>query len=356
MENIFETSKFNSMIFQMGYLNQAYTPYPKLLYTIFSVLEILLSCLFLILSYQDNYNLKAYLLDRQALGLGSSFNLQTTLGDENFSFVLNYFNYIQRFNSLLNYIVLITISVFLLIKLSQFFSNYLLKENLISGKLNRYKIIHMFAVMDLFYKSIGELFFLSICINMYTCYIDANDSETPSLSNAPKCFTGQHLSTLIIGSINILLISVYSLYQSMFYNVSNITLKHNYGIVVHFKSDMFNLFGKVWLICATFFRLPSENRILVKYIVYSVMLLISLLYYQSNMYKIPNYFINFFTFKLLFLFLFSIILIPINQLDLKINGEILFIMIVLSCSFGLIGVARIYNRNPEFQKKTRVSA
>jgi len=306
----FEEEKYESFcdgilycIFKMGYVSRKYQLYPKLSYTIGTVIEVLLIIYLLSVTQCDIYSTE---IREYGNFLNAKFN-KNLLYYKNFnndmSFIINFLDMINKLSQDSYNVGLIIILLMFFTKFVEFC--YLLpisnKVINISGPVKVF--FYICGLIDMTLKTYGDILILIMSMSIFSC-VNGNNYFFNSL----VCYQAEHLFLLVINVIILFLTFTNLLYQCTFFDVCNLLEKNNFGLAENLRNEFLIFLSKVILVIFNLFFLHTSQE-LIKICIYFSINFIILFTILQNITKFHNFYQNLMIFKLSSLFIYSVFII-----------------------------------------------
>jgi len=307
----------------MGYISRKYNICPKIIYTIGTIVEIILLIYLLSVTQCDIYNPD---IRQFANFLNKSFNKNLIYYknfDNNMSFIINFIDVINKL-SLETYVIgLLIILLIFLVKFFVFLLFLPAKGETVNVTGIKRMLFNVCGVIDILLKTCGDVLILMMCLPIFSC-INGKNYFFDTLT----CYTGDHLLLVILSSSILFFLFINLIYQCTFFDVCNLLEFKNFGLSENLKNDFLNFFGKLNLILSCFFFF-GDNQELVKICIYISINFVCIFIITQNISKFNNYYQNLNISMVSSLFVYSVFMISYSLTQSEI-GVILFIIIVVS--------------------------
>ena len=334
---IFESKTYESItqriifsIFKYGYIAQKYKLFYKLLYSIEIVIESLLLFFMLSVSYDD-------LIDENIKNFGNIYNSKFddtkflySIFDRKMSYFINFFDFITKMSYTVYLTVLILITIFFLIKLSQFAYCMYPKVSVIKATGAKKIMFYFFSFQDQLLITFFDLIIITLAVSTFSCDKGVN------VFFEIECYQGPHIGCAILSTLLLILTFILILIQGFFYDPSNLIEPNNFGLSDNIIPSLITRLQKISLVICNLFFLIKSNQQTIKLSIHIGLALISLYFTFDNQCKFSNFYQNIMIFKTALTAVFATVILLYDLFDAKINIFIFLCAIVCSILIGFL--------------------
>jgi hypothetical protein len=387
----FESKSYNSAftrfyyaIFKSGYIANRFHYKINLNYTIGTIIESILIVFILLTNYTDykNPNIR---IDGNIFSSNITKPLNYTNFDTDLSFFVNFLNPFYHLSKDSIYIVYVVLIIIFILKIVEFLYFCVSGVNIINAN-NRQKLLYtIWANIDLFMRTCGEIIFLILCLIPFSCdnntsntittnsvltnitnsttasvlntlnntinstitIVSNSTSNTTSTStnstgNSTKyniqldmvCFTGNHIPYLIIAGLLLLFLLFNFIFSLYFYDPCDVISEENYGVSDHFNKDLLWLLIKLDLVLLNLFDPTVDQGELIKICIFIGLNILSLFFTYKKLVKSDNYIQEIGIIKEGFLLSVSVFTLSYTFTNIKISIMVFILMILISFMVG----------------------